>query len=158
MSLGRSLGPTTTIATTAMTRSSDQPMSNMCALQGEGRGTKPPASVRFRLARFPAARGLGAGGRLGGARLGGLVVDDLRLLGGHLVLVLGHALLEALDALGDVAHQLGNLAAPEQKHEEHEHDQNMRPAQSHSQVSIRVTAGLASARVLVSAAHYGSKG
>src|SRR3990170_8496929 len=116
MSLGRSLGPTTTIATTAMTRSSDQPMSNMCALQGEGRGTKPPASVRFILARFLAARGLGAGGRLGGARLGGLVVDDLRLLGGRLVL--GHALLEALDALGDVAPQLGKLAPPPQEHKQ----------------------------------------
>src|SRR5680860_1462023 len=40
MSLGRSLGPTTTIATTTMTRSSDQPMSNMCALQGEDRGRR----------------------------------------------------------------------------------------------------------------------
>src|SRR5262249_52880229 len=38
---------------------------------------------------------------------------------------------EALDPLRDVAHQLGNLATPEQKHEQHEHDQNMRPTQSH---------------------------
>ena len=38
----------------------------------------------------------------------GLPVDSLRRF-----VVLGHALLEAFDALGDVAHQIGDLAAPE---------------------------------------------
>ena len=33
-------------------------------------------------------------------------------------LVVGQALLEALDALGDVTHQVGNLAAAEQQHDD----------------------------------------
>ena len=36
-------------------------------------------------------------------------------------LVVGHALLEGLDALRDVAHQLGNLAAPEQQQDHGDH-------------------------------------
>src|SRR5262249_11043131 len=85
-----------------------------------------------------------------------LVLDDLGLRRrgglGRLLLVLGHALLETLDALRDVAHQLGNLAAPEQKHEQHEHDQNMRPAQSHYGLQRE---GLSRAS---NSGHYGSKG
>src|SRR5262249_50623526 len=84
------------------------------------------------------------------------MLDDLGLRRcggiGRLLLVLGHAFLEALDALRDVAHQLGNLAAPEQKHEQHEHDQNMRPAQSHYGLQRE---GLSRAS---NSGHYGSKG
>ena len=45
----------------------------------------------------------------------GLVVSRLRLVGGGGPLV-GHALLEVLDALGDVAHQFRNVAAAKQHH------------------------------------------
>ena len=57
-------------------------------------------------------------------RLLGLVVERLEL-GCLLVLVgvVGQALLEALDALGHVAHQFGDLAAAEQKQHDHEHNQ-----------------------------------
>src|SRR4029453_15085469 len=148
MSLGSSLGPTTTIATTAMTRSSDQPISNICALQA--RAARPRRRPRFRerLNRFLLARGFGAGGGFGGG-LRALVLDDLGLLGGGLLLV-GHALLEALDALGDVAHQLGDLAAPEQEHEEHKDDQNVRPAQSHCESPSRLGRLMAIGRAPVS--------
>ena len=36
--------------------------------------------------------------------------------------VVGHALLEGLDALRDVAHQIGNLAAAEQQQDDCDHD------------------------------------
>ncbi len=36
--------------------------------------------------------------------------------------VVGHALLEALDALGHVAHQFGDLASPEHEKDDHQHD------------------------------------
>jgi len=35
--------------------------------------------------------------------------------------IVGHALLEALDALGDVTHQIGDLATAEQKHDNQDH-------------------------------------
>ena len=49
------------------------------------------------------------------------MVDGVRLR----IVVLGHALLEGFDALRHVAHQIGNLAAPEKHHDEQEHDDPM---------------------------------
>src|SRR5205814_10358729 len=47
------------------------------------------------------------------------------------IIVLGHAFLEALDALGDVAHQAGNLAGAKQQHEHEKDKEDVPPAQSH---------------------------
>ena len=44
--------------------------------------------------------------------------------------LVGHALLEALDALGDVAHQFGNLAATEQQQDDRKDDQPMPDAET----------------------------
>jgi len=41
---------------------------------------------------------------------------------GDIVVIVRHALLEALDALGHVTHQAGNPAATEQQHDDQEHD------------------------------------
>src|SRR3990167_7240408 len=43
---------------------------------------------------------------------------------GILDIIVGHALLERLDALGDISHQRGNPAAAEQQHD---HEQNQHP-------------------------------
>src|SRR5258708_35604924 len=73
-----------------------------------------------------------------GRRLNGLTVDRLRRVGaGRLrltvdlgALVFGHALLEGLDARGEVTHQLRDLAAPAEQQQEHDdHEQPMYPAQ-----------------------------
>src|SRR5262245_17197293 len=50
------------------------------------------------------------------------LLRDARLGGDLGALVLGHALLEGLDALRDVTHQLGNLAAPEQQQHDADDD------------------------------------
>src|SRR6476659_9257809 len=54
-----------------------------------------------------------------------IVIDGLHrfggLVGGRLVIVL-HALLEGLDALRDVTHQVGDLAAAEQQQDHCDHD------------------------------------
>src|SRR5262245_46393891 len=92
---GSSFGPTTTIATTAMTRISLQPTSNMMAL-AEGCGS---ADLRLRVDRLHVHR------------LRRIAHDRF---GRRRLVILGHALLEALDALGDIAHQLGDLAAAEE--------------------------------------------
>src|SRR4051812_30965702 len=90
------------------------------------RGARPPGQRPFPYKVAPVMRR--SGGRafdavlgLGAALHGGagiLMIDDLGaiLAGGRgLRLVLRHALLEGLDALRDVAHQLGDLAAAEQQ-------------------------------------------
>src|SRR5215470_2819603 len=136
---GNSFGPIAINATTPITTSSLQPMSNMEYLTPSGAGLTARApepcgrrpSVSPRLGRWTAAAtASGRSARLAalGLRCGGalrrLVIDRLRVrrrfgLGG---LVLRHALLERLDALGDVAHQLGNLAAPEQQQHDGDDD------------------------------------
>src|SRR5690606_32811705 len=55
-----------------------------------------------------------------------LVIDRLRRIGR---LVIRHALLEALDALGDIAHQFRNLAAAKQQQHHHQNDQPMPDAE-----------------------------
>src|SRR5262249_23815787 len=59
-------------------------------------------------------------GRLDLARVVNLVLERTRR--SRCVLV-GQALLEALHALGDVAHQIGNLASPEQEDDYEDDDQ-----------------------------------
>jgi hypothetical protein len=50
-------------------------------------------------------------------------LHGLGLFGSHVILV--HALLERLEALRDVAHQVGNLAAAEQQQDDCDHDDPM---------------------------------
>src|SRR5690606_14177913 len=97
---GRSFGPTTTISTIPMKRSSVQPISSI------QEGSCNPACRSGPGAFFV---------------LFGLVLD--RLCGFRCV-VLADALLEALDALGNITHQFRYLATAKQ----HEHDdQNDQP-------------------------------
>src|SRR5690606_654723 len=107
---GKSFGPTNTIASTAMRRSSDQPISNMTVpglRQARPFGRAPKAS---------AVRRLVLGGRA--AVLRGHAFDDLRVaLGRGLVLFL-QSLLEGVDALRHIAHQARNLARSEEQHNE----------------------------------------
>src|SRR5262249_2692582 len=110
-----SFGPMTTSATTPITRSSLQPISNMVFV-----------SAAKHAAQWPAAAAASAHLFLGLAPYGGrgLVIDGLRLapgLSGRGVVV-SHALLEGFDALGHVAHHFRNLAASEQK--QHNQDDN----------------------------------
>src|SRR2546423_6067146 len=114
---GNSFGPMAISATTAMTTGSLHPMSNM-KVSAHARIWPQP------LAGFGGARGFSqCGFYLNGLaanvrarrRRRRIVVDGLRRLGGlfgHLVVFL-HALLEGLDAGGDVAHQVRNLATAE---------------------------------------------
>src|SRR6266550_1703603 len=126
---GNSFGPITISATMPMSRSSPQPMSNMSVAprragshDGACVGELPPGAV-VGSADLAVVRRRGSGDR-GGARrrrrhrlmVNGLGVGLDRLVG--LVLV-RKTLLERLDALGEVAHQLGNLAATA---EQQEHD------------------------------------
>ena len=131
---GSSFGPMAISATTPMTTSSLQPMSNMRQVRDRLFGimisqTPRGASLSAGAPYFDAdALKLRRSGRtldlaLGRSRLGvGLMIDGLGVhrlrLGG---VVVGHALLERLDALGDVAHQVGNLAAPEQQQNHSNH-------------------------------------
>src|SRR5258705_13638348 len=78
------------------------------------------------LCRKPAPRcsdNLAADIRSGGRGRRCIMIDRLHGLGllRSLVIVL-HALLEGLDALRDIAHQIGDLAAPEQQQDDCDHD------------------------------------
>src|SRR6266478_1057239 len=100
-------------------------------------GFGPPASFLNRPLPHAAARSTRCGGSAArcsdslaadvGARRRGwrcvVVIDRLHGLGlfRSLVIVL-HALLEGLDTLRDVAHQVGNLAAAEQQQDDCDHD------------------------------------
>src|SRR4051812_46054867 len=124
---GSSFGPMAISATTAMTTSSLQPISNIVSQTPRGAsrfGLRPRNSDtdadEAPRSGFELALGLGVLlERIGRLRLG----DDLRIdrrvcLGGFVV---GHAFLEGFDALGNVAHQLGNLAASEQQQDHGDH-------------------------------------
>src|SRR5438094_4958342 len=124
---GSSFGPMAISATTAMTTSSLHPISNM-KVSAHARIWPQP------LAGFGGARGFSqCGFYLNGLaanvrarrRRRRIVVDGLRRLGrlfSHLVVFL-HALLERLDAGGDVTHQVRNLATAEQQQDHHNHDE-----------------------------------
>src|SRR5256885_15070944 len=114
--VGSSFGPITMSATTPMMTSLPQLMSNIGL--STPRGAQPFGGAPLQFSQAPNAKGsgraafdalLGVGARLH-RRRGIVVVDDLHVGLARLGLgdlVLGHALLERLDALGDVAHQLG---------------------------------------------------
>src|SRR6266446_6219480 len=120
---GSSLGPNTISATTPMRTSSPQPTSKMKACT-------PRDAVTSRLAAHAILRSRALLGSAGAASAGlaglglrnrfrRLMLDRLAGLGslglaGRLVVFL-HALLEGFDALGNVAHQLGDLAPAEQQ-------------------------------------------
>src|SRR6266700_6242082 len=147
---GSSLGPNTISATTPMRTSSPQPTSKM-------KVCTPRDAVTSRLAAHAILRSralLGSAGaasaRLAGLglrnRFRGLMLDRLAGLGSlglasRLVLFL-HALLEGLDALGDVAHQLGDLAPAEQQKQDGDHDDPVPNAQAAHGISS-VMAGCA---------------
>ena len=127
---GKSFGPMTTIATTAMTSSSVQPMSNMVA-------------VRYRTAGVRGNRGARRQYRRAGDQVAlvfsraastSMVRPACRSTAFGLVVV-GEPLLEALHALGDVAHQVGNLAPPEKKHDHENDDQPMPDAERTHQLT-----------------------
>ncbi len=68
-------------------------------------------------------------------------------------LIVLHILLEALQALGEIAHDFGDLTAPEQQHEHENQDQNMRETQTHRLTLLHGAARLAgNARMLPIAA------
>src|SRR5690606_36345490 len=109
---GKSLGPTTTIITIAITSISVQPTSSMVRASAKsGRRARQHLGGLGRL-------------RLGGLhRLVGAMFHRLGRLARFRFVLVRHALLEALDALGHVAHQLRNLAAAEQEQHDDQHDQ-----------------------------------
>src|ERR1700752_4591848 len=129
---GSSFGPMAISATTAMTTSSLHPMSNM----KESAHAQAVQNLNS-LAGFEGARGFSQPVVMAGSdrlaadvrerrrgRRRRIVVDRLDGLRGLFrgVFVFLHALLEGLDARGDVAHQIRNLAAPKQQQDHCDHD------------------------------------
>src|SRR5687767_5833639 len=108
--LGRRCGPITISATTAMTSSSEKPISNI----GEERGArKPPAShLRRRFLLDLALDGLAGGGRDLRLGLRGLVVFGL------------HSVLEALHRAADILADVGELLGAK---DEYDHQQDYQP-------------------------------
>src|SRR5712691_7436842 len=135
---GSSLGPNTISATTPMRTSSPQPTSKMKACT-------PRDAVTSRLAAHAISRSRALLGSAGAASAGlaglglrnrfrRLMLDRLAGLGSlglasRLVLFL-HALLEGFDALGNVAHQLGDLAPAAQQKQDGNHDDPVPNAQA----------------------------
>src|SRR6266702_1932646 len=122
---GNSLGPMATRATTPMRTNSLQPMSNMTssvhAKPRSAQSLTRRIGAATRVSRAPGSDGLAADvGSRRGRR--GRVLDGLGRLGlvGDLVVVL-HALLEGLDALRHVAHEIRNLAAAEHQTDHCDH-------------------------------------
>src|SRR5262249_57397318 len=117
---GSSFGPMAISATTAMTTSSLHPMSNM----KDSAHAKPlaPSSIRggSRLPQWPVSDGLAADvlPRSRGRRA--IVIDGLdrlgRLVEGDIVVL--HALLESLDAFGNITPPIPNLSAARQQHDD----------------------------------------
>src|SRR5215813_8272591 len=140
---GSSLGPMTTSATIAMTRSSGLSIPNM----GQARPTAMPPGVsdlgRAVVANFARRRGRGLGrDRLGGvARLTGLLRRCLFLV--------ADALLEGRQALAEVAHQLGNLAATaKQQQHDGQHDEPMPYAEATHCQMLPITFAIAVSRIM----------
>src|SRR5580704_10347449 len=110
---GSSFGPITISATTPINRNSLQLISNM-------KTPRPP--------RPPAACLAGRGDRREGAASARPCSRTRRAgLGRFHGLVLGHALLEGFDALGDVAHHVRNLAAAAEDQKQHGADDQPMP-------------------------------
>src|SRR6266849_6879193 len=135
---GSSLGPNTISATKPMRNSSPQPTSKMKACT-------PRDAVTSRLAAHAILRSRALLGSAGAAsarlaalglrnRFRRLMLDRLARFGSlalarRLVLFL-HALLEGFDALGNVAHQLGDLAPAEQQKQDGNHHDPVPNAQA----------------------------
>src|SRR4029079_829728 len=139
MTLGRSFGPMKIKARIATTASSLESIPNMSALQGLA-GFVVPGRRRWR-DRLLAARSdgdrLAIGSilarelprRLGPALL--LVVAALLLKAALLFLILvGHPLLEAFEAVGDVAHHRGKAFAAEHQQQDDRDDENVPDAET----------------------------
>src|SRR3954471_17635780 len=122
---GNSFGPMATRATTPIRTSSLHPMSNITS--SVHAKPRPAQSSRAGSGPLPASRVLSGSDGLAadvGPRRGrrAVVLDGLgglRLVR-DLVVVL-HALLEGLDALGHVAHQIRDLATAEQQQDHCDH-------------------------------------
>src|SRR5579863_6563413 len=137
---GNSLGPMAISATTAMTANSLQPISNMKASaharpnafpnrDWAGRVFIPPVLIPPAYNVPGSSDRFAANVRPRALRRSGVVDRLYRLaLVGDFVVVL-HALLEGLDALGDVTHQVGNLAATKQQQDDPDHDDPVPNAQ-----------------------------
>src|ERR1700688_3121521 len=135
---GSSFGPMTISATTAMRTNSLHPMSNIKnsahAKPFSAKHRPPRDTVLSRPASFPSVLGRvlprrtccsdGLAADIRPRRRGrrSAMIDRLHRFSllRHLVVVL-HALLEGLDALRHVAHQIGNLAAAEQQQDHCDH-------------------------------------
>src|SRR5215475_2927534 len=124
---GNSLGPITTSAITAMMMILPQPRSNIGLSfhdAAESRGRAAGQAVGAACVRAEISTGLMAL-RLRGDAFGLVVVDGLLLGRGRhrgRLLVVRHALLEGLDALGEVAHERGDFAAPAEQQERDRND------------------------------------
>src|SRR5215472_9493802 len=132
--VGSSFGPIAISATTAMSSSSLQPISNMEAFNSERRAMRrrPSDLCGRRLVAAARERSTGLARLRDGRRWSGrrLVVDRLRvgLDGLGLGLFLFHQpFLERLDALGEIAHQLRDLAAPAEQQKAYGQNQNPVP-------------------------------
>src|ERR1700760_283520 len=143
---GNSFGPIAISATTAMTTISLQPMSNM----------KDSAHAKFapRMRRRPRLPWFGSD-RLAAdvlsrcRRRRRIVIDGLhrlRLVGRGLVIL--HALLEGLDALGNVTHQIRNLAAAEQQQDDCDHHDPVPNAKRTHPATLQTGNGQSSGRSL----------
>src|SRR5436309_748181 len=133
---GSSFGPMTINATTPMRTSSPQPISKMKACTPTDAVTSRLAA-HARMHRAPAAGRAAASAHLAGLalrnRLCRLMLDRsarFRGFGLRSLLVFLHALLEGLDALGDIAHQLRDLAPAEQQQDDGDDDDPVPNAQA----------------------------
>src|SRR3954469_13016159 len=126
MTFGRSLGPIKIRARIATTASSEESTPNIRALQGlarfvVSRGSRRDGifaarghidrTLRTRVVARKLARRLGAA----------LLVVTLTLV----VILVRHALLEALEAFGDVSHHRREAVATEQQQQDDREDQDM---------------------------------
>src|SRR4051812_45335744 len=100
ISRGRSLGPTTTTATTTMTSNSLQAKSNI----GTHQSSRPRSFKRLRIRVWPLFRSALLD------LVGLLRLDGLMLVGDGARFGVLEPFLEALDALREIAHQIRDLA------------------------------------------------
>src|SRR5262245_6587280 len=137
-SAGKSFGPMTSSATMPRIKSLLEVKSNIGSTQWRAHRPccpEPMAKSQWRGASARSRSGLGAPpglvglhGRLLLARLAARPFQNLgRLVLLGRLIVLGHALLEAFDALGHVAHDRGNLAAAAKHQQGHRQEQQPVP-------------------------------
>ena len=140
IALGRSLGPITTSATIATSSNSVRVEIEHLIYRHVRRR---PAACRTRARRDQRSSRAGRA-RLRGSTAAGrrarLRLDAGGGFGRRWLVVLGHALLELFDALGDVAHHVREAAAAEQQDHDHADDQPVHQAETTHRNSPRFPA------------------